>query len=172
MEDQLERLIRYTARGAVSLERLEQANDDLVYTFAHPWSDGTTGIRLSPMELLEKLAALVPLPRVHLVRYGGCLASHSHLREAIIPTPRQQGVDEEETDTGAPRWSWARLLKRVLALEMARCPFCQRGSLRIIAAITQGEVIRKILRHLKLAVDPPSIAPARVRQEAFAWASA
>jgi hypothetical protein len=171
--DQLERLIRYTARGAVSLERLEQdANGDLVYTFTHPWSDGTTGIRLSPMELLEKLAALVPLPRVHLVRYGGCLAPHSHLRGAIIPTPRQQGVDEDETDTGSPRWSWARLLKRVFALDMARCPFCQRGSLRIIAAITQGEVIRKILRHLKLAVDPPSIAPARVRQEAFAWSSA
>jgi hypothetical protein len=171
--DQLERLIHYTARGAVSLERLEQdANGDLVYTFTHPWSDGTTGIRLSPVELLEKLAALVPLPRVHLVRYGGCLASHSHLRGAIIPTPRQQGIDEEATDTGSPRWTWARLLKRVFALDMARCPWCQRGALRIIAAITHGEVIRKILRHLKLAVDPPPIAPARVRQEAFAWSSA
>jgi hypothetical protein len=126
--DQLERLIRYTARGAVSLERLAQdTNGDLVYTFTHPWSDGTTGIRLSPLELLEKLAALVPLPRVHLVRYGGCLASHSHLRGSIIPTPRQQGVDEEETDTGAPPWSWARLLKRVFALDVARCPWCQRG---------------------------------------------
>ena len=32
--DQLERLLRYTARGAVSLERLAQdANSDLVYTF-------------------------------------------------------------------------------------------------------------------------------------------
>jgi hypothetical protein len=171
--DQLERLLRYTARGAVSLERLEQdANGDLVYTFTHPWSDGTTGIQLSPMELLEKLAALGPLPCVHLVRYGGCLAPHSPLRGAIIPTVRQQGVDEAETDTGAPRWSWARLLKRVFALDMVRCPFCQRGSLRVIAAITQGEVIRKILRHLKLAVDPLSIAPARVRQEAFAWSSA
>ena len=59
--DQLERLLQYTARGAVSLERLaHDANGDLVYTFTHPWSDGTTGIRLSPVELLEKLAALVP----------------------------------------------------------------------------------------------------------------
>jgi hypothetical protein len=83
--DQLERLLRYTARGAVALERLVQdANGDLVYTFTHPWSDGTTGMRLSPLELLEKLAALVPLPRVHLVRYGGCLAPHSHRRGAII----------------------------------------------------------------------------------------
>src|SRR5262249_14144274 len=68
--DQLERLIRYTARGAVSLERLqEDTTGDLLYTFTHPWSDGTTGITLSPLELLEKLAALVPLPHVHLVRY-------------------------------------------------------------------------------------------------------
>jgi hypothetical protein len=171
--DQLERLIRYTARGAVSLERLTQdANGDLLYTFTHPWSDGTTGIRLSPMELLEKLAALVPLPRMHLVRYGGCLAPHSHLRGAIIPTPRQQGMADEALDTGSPRWSWARLLKRVFALDMARCPFCQQGTLRIIAAMTHGEVIRKILRHLKLAVDPPPIAPARVRQDAFAWSFA
>ena len=103
---------------------------------------------------------------------GGCLAPHRHLRGAIIPTPRQQGIeDEAATDTGAPRWRRARLLKRVFALAMARCPFCQQGSLRIIAAITHGEVIRKVLRHLKLAADPPPIAPARLRQEAFAWSS-
>jgi hypothetical protein len=169
--DQLERLIRYTARGAVSLERLAQdANGDLVSPFTHPWSDGTTGIRLSPLELLEKLVALVPLPRVHLVSYGGCLPPHSHRRSAIIPTLRQQG--EEETDTGLPRWSWARLLKCVFALDMARYPWCQQGALRIIAAITHSEVIRKLLQHLKLAADPPPIAPARVRQIAFAWSSA
>jgi hypothetical protein len=55
---------------------------------------------------------------------------------------------------------------------MAPCPWCQRGALRLSAAITQGEVLRKILQHLKLAVDPPLIAPAHVRQEACAWSSA
>ena len=35
---QLERLLRYTARGAVALERLEvNADGDLLYTFTHPW---------------------------------------------------------------------------------------------------------------------------------------
>jgi Putative transposase len=168
--DQLERLIRYTARGAVSLERLEEdANGDLVYTFTKPWSDGTTGMTLSPLELLEKLAAIVPLPRVHLIRYAGCLAPHSTLREAIIPTPRQQGIDGEETKARTPSWSWARLLGRVFALDMATCPFCCRGPLRIIAAITQEAVITRILRHCKLASVPPPIAPARVRQEMFDW---
>jgi len=121
--DQLERLLRYTARGAVSLERLTQdANGALVSTCTHPWSDGTTGMRLSPMERVEKLAAPVPLPRVHLVRSSSYLVPHSHRRGAMIPTPCQQGMEDEATDTRSPRWSWARLLKRVLALELARCP--------------------------------------------------
>jgi hypothetical protein len=127
--DELERLLRYTARGAVSLERLEEGVDgDLLYTFTRPGSDGTTGIKLSPLEWLEKLAALVPLPRLPLVRYGGCLAPPSKLRAAFIPTPRQQGTEESEGHTHSPNWTWARLLKRVFAMDMERCPMCQQGT--------------------------------------------
>ena len=111
----------------------------------------------------------MPLPCVHLVRYAGCLAPHRQRRGAIIPTPRQQGVEEPEASSTAPHWSWAPLLKRVFALDMAPCPWCHRGALRLIAVMTQGEVIRKILRHVKLSADPPPIAPARSRQEAFDW---
>jgi len=52
---------------------------------------------------------------------------------------------------------------------MATCPLCRRGSLRIIAAMTQESVITRILSHLKLASVPPPIAPARLRQKTFAW---
>ena len=44
---------------------------------------------------------------------------------------------------------------------------CQQGTLRSVAAITEVSVIKKILRHLPLAVDPPPLAPAR--HVAFAW---
>ena len=168
--DQLECLIRYTARGAVSLERLQaDANGDLVSTFPHPWSDGTRGIRLAPLELLEKLAALVPVPRVHLVRYAGCLAPHSPLRGAIRPPLRQQGLDGAETHPATPYWPWARLLGRVFGLEMRPCPLCRRGSLHLIAVITQEAVRTRILRHLQLASLPPPLAPARGRQETCAF---
>ena len=109
------------------------------------------------------------LQRVHLVRYGGCLAPHSSLRGALTPPPRQQGVDGHETNTGTPGWSWARLLGRVFDLDMATCPLCRRGALRIIAAITQAEVIWKMLRHLKRAADPSPLAPVRSRQATFDW---
>ena len=46
---------------------------------------------LSPLELLKKLAALVPLPRVHLVRYGGCLAPHSLRRDHADATSAERG---------------------------------------------------------------------------------
>jgi len=97
------------------------------------------------------------------------LAPYSKLQEAIIPTPRQQGVDGDEASHAAPPWSWTWLLKRVFALDMGTCPFCRRGALRIIAVITQGEVNSKLLRHLKHATDPPPIAPARARQELFTF---
>ena len=57
----------------------------------------------------------------------------------------------------------------VFALDMAHCPWCQCGTLRLIAVITQGAVIHKILRHLKRAADPPPIAPARSRQAPCDW---
>ena len=64
-------LIRYTARGTVSLERLvRDEGGDLLYTFTRAGSDGTTGILLSPLERFEKLAAWVPPHRVHPVRWG------------------------------------------------------------------------------------------------------
>jgi hypothetical protein len=34
---------------------------------------------------------------------------------------------------------------------MATCPLCHQGALRIIAAITPGEVLRKLLRPLQRA---------------------
>jgi hypothetical protein len=107
--------MRSPARGALSLARLEQeVNGDLLSRCNRPWSDGITGITLSPLELLETLAAFVPLPRAHLVRYRGCVAPYSTLRAACIPTPRQQGVIGEAAKTGTPDWHGARLLGRVL----------------------------------------------------------
>ena len=69
--DQLERLMRYTARCAVSLEWLaEDANGDLIYAFHRPWSDGTTGIKLT-VGTTYKLSAFVPLPTCPPVRMRG-----------------------------------------------------------------------------------------------------
>ena len=48
--------------------------ETLVFSPKTHWADGTCQLVLSPQELLEKLAVLVPPPRLNLVRYHGVLA--------------------------------------------------------------------------------------------------
>jgi hypothetical protein len=41
--------------------------DDVVLQLKTPYQDGTTHIVMSPLEFLQRLAALVPRPRLHLM---------------------------------------------------------------------------------------------------------
>jgi hypothetical protein len=67
---QLENLCRYVARPAVATERLSRFPDERVlYQLRHLWSDGTSHVIFDPMDLMGKLAALIPPPRFNLVRY-------------------------------------------------------------------------------------------------------
>lgn len=50
-----------------------------LYRLKRRWRDGTTHMIFEPIELVERLAALVPPPRFNLVRYYGVLASGSSL---------------------------------------------------------------------------------------------
>ena len=57
----LERLCRYVTRPPLAAGRLQLIDaDHLTFRLKAPWSDGTTHLLLSPLELLEKLAALIP----------------------------------------------------------------------------------------------------------------
>ena len=91
----------------------------LVQWATAPWSDGTYQIELSPLELIEKLAALVPPPRLNLVRYHGVLAPHAADRAQMVPGPQEENAAEVAADGMAPlppsraRRSWAQLLRRV-----------------------------------------------------------
>jgi hypothetical protein len=77
--DRLLQLIKYVTRPPISNKRLTmKENGDLLYQLKTPWSDGTTAILLlSPEELCEKMAALVPPPNSHLTRYSGVSSPHS-----------------------------------------------------------------------------------------------
>ena len=60
----LERLLRYCARPIFASERLQWIEKDqrLVYRLPKPRPDGQTVLYLTPMEFLDKLVVLIPLP--------------------------------------------------------------------------------------------------------------
>ena len=65
-------------------------DEQVAFSLKSIWSDGTYQIVLSPDELLEKLAAPVPPPRLNLVRYHGVLAPHAADRAQIVPGAKQE----------------------------------------------------------------------------------
>ena len=60
------------------------------------WSTGKAHVLLSPHELIEKLCALVPPPRIHLVRYSGVLAPNAKIRKGVIPGKTRAQIKAEE----------------------------------------------------------------------------
>jgi len=72
----LERLCHYIARPAVSEKRLSLTpNGNVRYQFKTPYRDGTMHVIFEPLDLIARLAALGPKPRVHLTRYHGAFGS-------------------------------------------------------------------------------------------------
>lgn len=75
----LERLLRYCARPPFALEHLHQRDaEHRVYRNPKPARTTAPGTRpaalvLTPLELIDKIAALVPPPRAHRHRYYGVL---------------------------------------------------------------------------------------------------
>jgi hypothetical protein len=159
---ELERLCRYITRPAIAFERLKRDGaGNVVLQLKSAWRDGTTHIVMSPLEFMQRLAALVPRPRLHLIRFHGVLAPNAGLRAAVVPGPAQKAsVPGDEHAHGTPaRMGWARLLKRVFEFDLEHCPQCG-GEFRIIAAIEEPALIVKILTHLGLPARAPPRSPA------------
>ena len=111
----------------------------------------------------------------------GILGPAAKDRDKVVPTPPAQpepnaadadsaGADkagEGESRnidiTKIPRLGrlpWAVLLKRVFMTDALTCPKCQ-GRMKILAAITERDAIRKILDHLGIPSEAPRRSVAR-----------
>ena len=90
---ELEHLCRYITRPAIANERLKRNRaGQVVLQLKSPYKDGTTHIVMAPLEFMQRLAALVPRPRLHLIRFHGVLAPNAKLRSEIIPSPPEQAT--------------------------------------------------------------------------------
>ena len=122
-----------------------------------------------------------PLPTTHLVRYHGILGPAAKDRAKVVPTPPASPTpDAARTDsagtdkagagesreidvtklTRVSRLPWALLLKRVFMTDALTCPKCH-GRMKILAALTKPEAIRKILDHLGIPSEAPHRTAAR-----------
>ncbi|WP_082517660.1 transposase [Variovorax sp. Root318D1] len=55
--------------STLAIERVQTtAAGQVVLKPTTPWRDGTTHLVILPLEFMQRLAALVPRPRLHLIR--------------------------------------------------------------------------------------------------------
>jgi Putative transposase len=108
--DALERLCRYLSRPAIAQDRLElRAGDTTRVTLRHPWSDGTTHLDFARAELIARLAAFIPRPRINLVLYHGVFAPNAKLRRAVVsygrpaPEPPPEASDDATKPTASTK---------------------------------------------------------------------
>jgi hypothetical protein len=62
------------------------------------------------MAFMQRLAALVPRPRLHLIRFHGVLAPNAKLRAKVVPAPSQQTTKDEGDCQHAHRVQWGQAL--------------------------------------------------------------
>jgi hypothetical protein len=172
----LERLCRYGARGALALERLSRAEDGrIAYRMKRPLPDGTTHLLFTELELLRRLASLVPPPRANLTRFHGVFAPGAKLRPFLFPPAGAEearagleaAASKERRKERTPRVDWAEWLRRTLDFDVFACVGC--GGRRSGVADVKGPCgVRAILEHLGLPTAGARWAPARGPPQA-AW---
>jgi hypothetical protein len=154
----------------VAQDRIHLTPDGQVVLYLrHRWADGTTQLIFEPVELLERLAALTPRPRINMLLYYGVLGARSAWRARIAgATPERSAEAPRETRYASPAATvrprtnrlWAELMQRSFGFDVLACPRCG-GRLELIALIEEAAVIRRILRHLGVPTEVPATRPAR-----------
>ena len=92
----LEGLCRYGARGALALERLSGAEDGrIAWRMKRPLPDGTTRLLFTGLELLRRVAYLVPPPRANLTRFHGIFAPGAKPRPFLVPRAEEASAMSE-----------------------------------------------------------------------------
>ncbi len=174
-------MCRYALRPPVAGERLHLTGDGQVrLSLRQPWRDGTTDLVFTPMAFLERLAVLVPRPRINLMLYFGALGARSARRKEIVggcraDAPGEARRGEEGATSGddgsrrptARGQQWAALMQRIFGVDVLACPRCG-GRLRLLALIEKADVIRRILEHLGWPTDLPACRPARPPPDVWA----
>jgi hypothetical protein len=82
-----ERLVRYCTRPPFALDRIEVLRDGRIAYLLKVPRKGRTHRLMTPMEFMARLAALIPRPKIPLVRYHGVFCARSSWRARVTPKP-------------------------------------------------------------------------------------
>jgi hypothetical protein len=97
--DGRERLLRYCARPALSMERISETREGLIaYRLRHVQKGRATHRVMTPVEFLARISAIIPPPRHPLLRYVGVFGPNSSWRKLCVPLAVDTGHQSASSD--------------------------------------------------------------------------
>jgi hypothetical protein len=174
------------ARGPLSNERLCIDGDGLVvHELKRPFRDGTTQCLFEPLDFLARLSCadtrsakpsgavsrcvtpgILPYAlrvSLRLLKFApdDFVAPNARHRALLVANPRvrtPRAVEEPEAALSGAAMTWMQRLRRIYDIDVSVCPNCG-GALKVLAVITEPQVIASILAHLaKRAARAPPVA--------------
>jgi hypothetical protein len=76
----------------------------------------------------------------------------------------------EEESRKIPRRGWAEMIRKVYEVDPLRCPQCG-GTMKLIAFLTEFEVVDRIINHLKLVFVATKPPPPRIAYQELLMAA-
>jgi hypothetical protein len=158
----------------IAQEPLELLADGrLQYTLKKAWRDGTRAIVLDPMGFIARLCAMIPPPRVNMIRFHGPFAPNAKRRAQVVPQAECSPLAEASPaalaeahqlplfggdNPSSKRNPWAFLLRHVFLVDVTLCPE-YGGPMMWLEVASEPQDIRQALARLGLAPrGPPSAA--------------
>ena len=184
----LERLVQYISRCPFSLERIIKLTDTdhVVYKAEHKncrrfpeQGDETLKAGVSrnfqvfdPLDFIAEITQHIPNKGEHTIRYYGFYSNKARGVRAKDEFANSANIEvevaEDETlDRKVYRSRWAAMIQKVYEIDPMKCPKCGE-QMRIIAMIEkrdQPEVVKKILKHCNLWIEPKKRAPPKFTLE-------
>jgi len=176
-----EALAQYIARCPISLDKIiyESFKGKVIFKTKYNAYFKENLKVFDAVEFIGQTVQHIPIPRIRLIRYYGLYSSKSRgkwkdwdhvARLAPLGWKEQNGTEKQEEDdnnnescnednvsSNKNKASWARLITKIYEVDPLVCPKCG-SEMRIIAVITDGYEINKILKHLiKTGKSPPSV---------------
>jgi hypothetical protein len=151
--DGLARLGRYGARGPLAEEGLSRLEDGR-YRYA---TRKGAALTMTAEQLVRRLVALAPPPKLHLTVFHGVYAPAARLRPLVMrvrgevratPVPTTPQEAERKHAPERPRIDWATLHARTFGVDVLRCA-CG-GRLKAHSVVSSPRTAEEVLKRLGL----------------------
>ena len=162
----LERLLRYCSRPSFASENIRWNGKRVIYNLSKPTHRGQISIQLDPIEFIDRIATLIPIPHRHRRHYFGVFAPNSPLRKQVVAnagrlpenfvSPPLRLKSEKVYKVFL---EWAALIARIYEVNPLICSTCG-GRIKIIGFVTHPAEILRVLRRIGWPLQHHEFDPA------------